>query len=312
MTPWSDHRPYAQDHRHQRQALRGSECQTRAARVSRLEWDLWNAGDPKQHWPADLHTFDYDSPAFQARLQRLVAKLGKGLDEINVIHPSSGNKIDFILTIGRLDQANTRRVAICATTRQQIPRGVDSQTLNHRVLEDGGRLGTVGKTPNLSTRLAPRKTDAEPLAGLEGEPVRKQVRHFPIRAQVPQRAETIKPACEREACIAGEGHFVHGAHRGPFVIDHGTSFVQIPQPHLQVIGGGQHVLIFGAEREQLDRSFVSLPSELQFLCGQIQNGQVPAFQSHDQEFSCGAESDGDRPIAIGIDLLLRRGRGSTS
>ncbi len=36
--------------------------------------------DPKQHWPADLHTFDYDSPAFQDRLRRLVAKLGEAWD----------------------------------------------------------------------------------------------------------------------------------------------------------------------------------------------------------------------------------------
>ena len=34
-----------------------------------LDWD----GSPgKQHWPADLHAFDYDSPAFQERLRRLV------------------------------------------------------------------------------------------------------------------------------------------------------------------------------------------------------------------------------------------------
>ncbi len=43
-----------------------------------LDWD----GSPgKQHWPADLHAFDYDSPAFQERLRRLVAKLGEAWDE---------------------------------------------------------------------------------------------------------------------------------------------------------------------------------------------------------------------------------------
>ncbi len=36
--------------------------------------------DPKQHWPADLQTFDYDSPAFQDRLRRLVEKLGQAWD----------------------------------------------------------------------------------------------------------------------------------------------------------------------------------------------------------------------------------------
>jgi len=43
-----------------------------------LDWD----GSPgKQYWPADLHTFDYDSPEFQERLLRLVQKLGKAWDE---------------------------------------------------------------------------------------------------------------------------------------------------------------------------------------------------------------------------------------
>jgi hypothetical protein len=36
---------------------------------------------PGQYWPADLHTFDYDSPAFQERLKTLVAKLGKAWDD---------------------------------------------------------------------------------------------------------------------------------------------------------------------------------------------------------------------------------------
>ncbi len=48
-----------------------------------LDWD-GSAGTrqkPKQHWPADLHTFDYDSPAFQERLRALVAKLGKAWDD---------------------------------------------------------------------------------------------------------------------------------------------------------------------------------------------------------------------------------------
>ncbi len=40
----------------------------------------WNGASGKQHWPADLHSFDYDSPAFQARMKRLVAKLGEAWD----------------------------------------------------------------------------------------------------------------------------------------------------------------------------------------------------------------------------------------
>lgn len=41
----------------------------------------WNGTPGKQHWPADLHTFDYDSPAFQDRLRSLVKKLGQAWDE---------------------------------------------------------------------------------------------------------------------------------------------------------------------------------------------------------------------------------------
>ncbi|MCX8038674.1 MAG: DUF4832 domain-containing protein [Candidatus Sumerlaeia bacterium] len=41
----------------------------------------WNGTSGKQYWPADLHTFDYDSPAFQQRLRRLVEKLGLAWDE---------------------------------------------------------------------------------------------------------------------------------------------------------------------------------------------------------------------------------------
>ncbi len=40
----------------------------------------WNGTSGRQHWPADLHTFDYDSPIFQERLRRLVAKLGEAWD----------------------------------------------------------------------------------------------------------------------------------------------------------------------------------------------------------------------------------------
>ena len=40
----------------------------------------WNGSPGRQHWPADLHTFDYDSPEFQERLRRLVAKLGEAWD----------------------------------------------------------------------------------------------------------------------------------------------------------------------------------------------------------------------------------------
>ncbi len=41
----------------------------------------WNGTPGRQHWPADLHTFDYDSPAFQERLRRLIEKLGQAWDE---------------------------------------------------------------------------------------------------------------------------------------------------------------------------------------------------------------------------------------
>ncbi len=41
----------------------------------------WNGSSGRQYWPADLHTFDYDSPAFQQRLRRLVEKLGQAWDE---------------------------------------------------------------------------------------------------------------------------------------------------------------------------------------------------------------------------------------
>ena len=48
-----------------------------------LDWDgeAGAEGKPKQVWPADLHSFDYDSPAFQTRLTALVAKLGQAWDE---------------------------------------------------------------------------------------------------------------------------------------------------------------------------------------------------------------------------------------
>lgn len=47
-----------------------------------LDWngEAGSAKDPEQHWPADLHTFDYDSEAFQQRLRRLIAKLGEAWD----------------------------------------------------------------------------------------------------------------------------------------------------------------------------------------------------------------------------------------
>jgi hypothetical protein len=41
----------------------------------------WDGSSGKQYWPADLHTFDYDSPAFQERLRQLVKKLGQAWDE---------------------------------------------------------------------------------------------------------------------------------------------------------------------------------------------------------------------------------------
>lgn len=48
-----------------------------------LDWDgsPGTTKQPKQHWPADLGDFDYDSPAFQERLTGLVAKMGKAWDE---------------------------------------------------------------------------------------------------------------------------------------------------------------------------------------------------------------------------------------
>jgi len=47
-----------------------------------LDWDgsTGTPKDPKQHWPADLQTFDYDSPEFHKRLRRLIAKLGEAWD----------------------------------------------------------------------------------------------------------------------------------------------------------------------------------------------------------------------------------------
>ena len=47
-----------------------------------LDWDgqLESEKNRAQHWPADLQTFDYDSPAFQERLKALVAKLGEAWD----------------------------------------------------------------------------------------------------------------------------------------------------------------------------------------------------------------------------------------
>ena len=41
----------------------------------------WDGSSGKQYWPPDLHTFDYDSPAFQERLKRLIAKLGQAWDD---------------------------------------------------------------------------------------------------------------------------------------------------------------------------------------------------------------------------------------
>jgi len=47
-----------------------------------LDWDgtRGTAERSKQHWPADLPEFDYDSPAFQQRLRNLIAKLGQAWD----------------------------------------------------------------------------------------------------------------------------------------------------------------------------------------------------------------------------------------
>jgi len=47
-----------------------------------LDWNgtPGTAAAPKQHWPADLAEFDYDSPTFQARLKALIAKLGQAWD----------------------------------------------------------------------------------------------------------------------------------------------------------------------------------------------------------------------------------------
>lgn len=48
-----------------------------------LDWDgtLDAQGRPRQFWPEDLHTFDYESPEFQRRLLRLVEKMGQAWDE---------------------------------------------------------------------------------------------------------------------------------------------------------------------------------------------------------------------------------------
>ena len=47
-----------------------------------LDWDGTRGTPerPKQHWPADLPEFDYDSPAFQQRLRDLIGKLGQAWD----------------------------------------------------------------------------------------------------------------------------------------------------------------------------------------------------------------------------------------
>ncbi len=47
-----------------------------------LDWngEAGSGKDAQQHWPVDLHTFDYDSPAFQVRLKALVEKLGQAWD----------------------------------------------------------------------------------------------------------------------------------------------------------------------------------------------------------------------------------------
>lgn len=48
-----------------------------------LDWDgtPGTPDKPKQHWPADLQTFDYDSPDFQERLRALIAKMGEAWDK---------------------------------------------------------------------------------------------------------------------------------------------------------------------------------------------------------------------------------------
>ena len=48
-----------------------------------LDWngEINSEKNFQQHWPADLHTFDYDSPAFQERVKSLVGKLGKAWDD---------------------------------------------------------------------------------------------------------------------------------------------------------------------------------------------------------------------------------------
>jgi hypothetical protein len=46
-----------------------------------LDWNGKIGGQEKdQHWPADLHDFDYDSPELQERLAALVARLGQAWD----------------------------------------------------------------------------------------------------------------------------------------------------------------------------------------------------------------------------------------
>jgi Domain of unknown function (DUF4832) len=47
-----------------------------------LDWNgEIDSNKSQQHWPSDLHTFDYDSPAFQQRMQTLIAKLGLAWDQ---------------------------------------------------------------------------------------------------------------------------------------------------------------------------------------------------------------------------------------
>ncbi|MBT4816859.1 MAG: DUF4832 domain-containing protein [Lentisphaerae bacterium] len=47
-----------------------------------LDWDgtRGTAKRPKQHWPADMAEFDYDSPEFHQRLIKLITKMGQAWD----------------------------------------------------------------------------------------------------------------------------------------------------------------------------------------------------------------------------------------
>ncbi len=86
--PWNEIEVSAEDSVERIIAHTRRITETRGKRFEELNVKLvprvyldWDGSAGKQYWPADLHTFDYDSPAFQERLRRLAARLGQAWDE---------------------------------------------------------------------------------------------------------------------------------------------------------------------------------------------------------------------------------------